>query len=101
MYPWYFETDVDAKQKKKEALLNETVPFYFRKLDELALVNNGHLAVSKLTWADLFFAALLELFNTWIGTDVSKYPNLREVTDNVYNLEAIKDWMKRRPVTEM
>lgn len=82
--------------------MNETVPFYLSKLEELARDNNGHLAVSKLTWADTFFAAMLELFKIWTGPEVlSKYPNLLKVADNVYNLDAIKQWLKKRPVTDM
>ncbi|XP_037032093.1 glutathione S-transferase-like [Bradysia coprophila] len=98
----HFEADEAVKLKKRETLLNETVPFYLGKLEELAVNNNGHLAASKLTWADLFFASLLELFKIWTGPDVlAKYPNLAKTAENVYNLDSIKDWIKRRPVTEM
>ncbi|KAG4070509.1 hypothetical protein HA402_005741 [Bradysia odoriphaga] len=98
----HFEADEAVKLTKRATLLNETVPFYLGKLEELAANNNGHLAASKLTWADLFFAAMLELFKIWAGADVlAKYPNLTKTAENVYNLDSIKDWMKRRPVTEM
>jgi len=98
----HFEADEAIKLKKKETLITETVPFYLSKLEELAVKNNGHLAVSKLTWADLFFASMLELFKIWTGAEVlSKYPNLSKVADNVYNLSAIKEWLKKRPVTDM
>ncbi len=71
-------------------------------MEELAKANNGHLAASKLTWADVFFASMLELFKIWTGAEVlSKYPNLSKTAENVYNLDAIKAWIKRRPVTDM
>lgn len=98
----HFEADEAAKQKKKETLLGETVPFYLSKLEELASENKGHLAVSKLTWADVFFASMLEVFKVWTGPEVlSQYPNLSKVADNVYNLDAIKAWRTSRPVTDM
>jgi len=98
----HFESDEAIKQKKKETLIAETIPFYLSKLEEIAKENKGHLAVSKLTWADFFFAAMLEIFKVWNGPDfLSSYPNLQKVADNVYNLDAIKAWLKRRPVTEM
>lgn len=98
----HFEADEAAKQKKKETLINETVPFYLNKLEELARDNKGHLAVSKLSFADLFFAAMLEIFKVWIGPEVlTKYPNLLKVADNVYNLDSIKGWIERRPVTDV
>jgi len=98
----HFEADEALKLTKRETLLNETVPFYLSKLEELAKANNGHLAASKLTWADLFFASMLELFKIWTGPEVlAKYPNLIKTAENVYNLDSIKDWIKRRPVTDM
>lgn len=98
----HFEADEAIKQKKKETLTTETIPFFLGKLEQLATDNKGHLAVSKLTWADFFFASMLELFKIIIGPEVlSKYPNLKKVADNVYNLDAIKAWMKKRPVTDM
>lgn len=97
----HFESDEAVKQQKKETLTTETVPFYLNKLEELATENKGHLALSKLTWADLFFASILELLKLWVGPEIlDNYPNLSKVADNVYNLEAIKKWIKTRPVTE-
>jgi len=98
----HFEADEAIKQKKKETLIAETVPFYLGKLEEIAKENKGHLAVSKLTWADFFFAAMMEIFKIWTGPEIlSKYPNLQKVAENVYNLDAIKTWMKKRPATDM
>jgi len=98
----HFEADEAIKQKKKETLIAETVPFYLGKLEEIAKENKGHLAVSKLTWADFFFAAMMEIFKIWTGPEIlSKYPNLQKVAENVYNLDAIKTWMKNRPATDM
>jgi len=98
----HFEADEAIKQKKKETLIAETVPFYLGKLEEIAKENKGHLAVSKLTWADFFFAAMMEIFKIWTRPEIlSKYPNLQKVAENVYNLDAIKTWMKKRPATDM
>ncbi|KAG4070424.1 hypothetical protein HA402_005735 [Bradysia odoriphaga] len=98
----HFETDQAIKQKKKEILINETVPFYLSKLEELANDNNGHLAASKLTWADVYFVSMIELFKVWTGPELlANYPNLTKTIENFQNLDVIRGWIERRPVSEM
>jgi glutathione S-transferase len=86
-----------------KVLKEETVPFFLSKLNAIAEANDGHLACKKLTWADLYFAALTGVmkFGAIEGEDIwSKYPALRKVVDNVESLDAIKAWIAERPVTE-
>lgn len=45
---YFFETDKDAREKKRDPLLNNTVPFYLSKFDELVKQNNGYLANEKV-----------------------------------------------------
>ncbi|KAJ8949992.1 hypothetical protein NQ318_002402 [Aromia moschata] len=59
---YHQEQDEKVKETKAGPLFNEHVPYYLEKLDILAKKNNGHLAVGRLTWADLYFIAMLDSF---------------------------------------
>ncbi|KAG4070508.1 hypothetical protein HA402_005740 [Bradysia odoriphaga] len=97
----FYETDEAAKAKKKANIEAEIVPFFLGKLEEIAKENNGHLALSKLTWADLYFASLHDMLEYMIKKNfLEKYPYLRKVVDNVYAIDSIKSWIAKRPVSE-
>ncbi|XP_055705974.1 glutathione S-transferase [Phlebotomus papatasi] len=97
-----YEPDDDVKEKKLVTLNNEVIPFYLEKLDAIARENKGHFALGKLTWADLYFAGILDYLNYMTKTDLTeKYPNLKAVVDNVLGIESIKAWVEKRPVTEV
>jgi glutathione S-transferase len=94
--------DEETKEKKRKTLFEETIPFYFKKLDEYAAANGGHLACNKLTWADIYVAswskyfgyAIKDIFNDYEG-----YPNLQKMVANVLAIESIKKWVAERPET--
>lgn len=93
-----FEQDEALKAKKLKTLNEETVPFYLEKLEEIAKQNNGHLALERLTWADLYLTALSGGIKFMIGEDIfAKHPNLKKVTENVLALEGIKKWIAKHP----
>ena len=97
----FVETDETLKEKKFKTLTQESIPFYYKKLDEVAKENNGHLALKRLTWADLFFTSTNEVMCYMTKQDLTaKYPNLKKVTENVYSLEGIKKWIAKRPKQE-
>lgn len=80
--------------------MNETLPFLLGKLDEAA--KGGHLALGKLTWADLYFVSLMEYINYMVKSDLlEKYANLQKVMTNVKNLPAIKNYIATRPKSEI
>ncbi|XP_066991001.2 glutathione S-transferase [Anabrus simplex] len=96
-----FEPDPNLKAKKKEKLLNETVPLYMDKLEELAKKNGGHLAGGRLTWADVYFAGMHESYNLFTHQNlVEGRPNLKSIVDKVYSIPAIKSVVDRRPPVE-
>lgn len=56
----------------------------------------------QLTWADIYFAGILDYLNYMAKVDlVEKYPNLKAVVDNVVSLEPIKAWLEKRPQTDV
>jgi prostaglandin-H2 D-isomerase / glutathione transferase len=116
-----YEADEEVQAKKREPLEAEILPFYLEKLDSLAKENNGHFALGKvknlfkfiqkidlivlflqLTWADFYFTAVLDYLNFMAKQDLTaNYPNLKKVTENVLSIESIKNWVAKRPVTEL
>lgn len=56
----------------------------------------------QLTWADFYFTAILETMNVYVKKDMTTdHPNLKQVVENVLNIESIKEWVAKRPVTEL
>ncbi|XP_055298070.1 glutathione S-transferase-like isoform X2 [Sitodiplosis mosellana] len=94
----HYEKDDAIKAIKLAAVKDEILPFYLDKFESFAKENNGHLALGKLTWADIFFVAHLDFFNMVAGFNViADRPNLQNVVSNVSNVESIKAWFEKRP----
>nr|AEB91977.1 glutathione S-transferase sigma 5 [Locusta migratoria] len=94
-----YETDEALKEKKKQSLLNETLPFMLPRLDKMVKENGGYFANGKLSWADLYFAAIP--INFMMGFDITKdYSNLSALKNTVCEIPAIKEWISKRPKTE-
>lgn len=56
----------------------------------------------QLTWADVYFAGILDYLNYMTRTDlIEKYPNLKRVVETVTSLEQIKTWLEKRPQTDV
>lgn len=116
-----YEADEAVQAKKREPLEAEIIPFYLEKLDSLAKENNGHFALGKvrtaqhvrlmqinlfqflqLTWADVYFTAVLDYLNYMAKQDLTaNHPNLKQVVENVLNVEGIKNWIAKRPKTDL
>jgi len=96
-----YEKDLKVKEEKLKVLNAETIPFYLNKLDEIAKANDGHLALKKLTWADLYFAALLGYLDATLKRNlIENHANLKKVVANVVAINSIKKWVAVRPVTD-
>ncbi|XP_014283897.1 glutathione S-transferase [Halyomorpha halys] len=94
---WYDE-DEESRAKKYGPLVNEILPFYLSKFDELAKENNGYLANCELSWGDLYFVAISDYLNTMLGFDFYEgYENLKRLRDNVLSLPKIQEWINKRP----
>ncbi|XP_054285379.1 glutathione S-transferase-like [Macrosteles quadrilineatus] len=96
-----YESDEKRKTALRVPLVNEIVPFYMRRLNDIVKNNNGYLANKKLSWADLYFAAILDYLSHIYGSDLtSGYPYLKALKDKVYTIPRIKTWIDRRPDTD-
>nr|QFU14645.1 glutathione S-transferase GSTs7 [Dendroctonus armandi] len=92
-----FEANPETKQALKEKLDKETIPLIFGQMDSWVKKNNGYLANARLTWADVYFAALMEMITQAQADLLDNYPNLKAVVKNVLSLPKIKAWVEKRP----
>jgi len=98
---YHYEQDEAIKEKKFGPLKSETIPFYMSKFEEVVTKNDGHLVGGKLTWADFFYAAIVDYLSAMAKEDlVDKYPKLKALKEQVLALPAIKAWVEKRPETE-
>ncbi|KAG8283964.1 hypothetical protein J6590_003656 [Homalodisca vitripennis] len=82
----------------KDHFFNEKIPFYMKKLDAHIKKNNGYLANGKLSWADLYFGAMIEHMTDIHGSDITVgYPNIKVLKERVFTLPQIKAWLDKRP----
>lgn len=96
-----YEPNPAIQEEKRKALIAEIIPFYLAKLEEMAKANNGHLALERRTWADLYFAGSYEYLSFASQVNlIEKQPNLKKVVDNVLAIESIKNWVAKRPKTD-
>jgi len=97
-----YEPEDDIKEKKLITLNNEVIPFYMEKLEQTVKDNDGHFALNKLTWADIYFAGIIEYINYMAKRDLlENYPALKALVETVNAIEPIKAWIDKRPVTEV
>lgn len=77
---------------------NETIPFFLNKLEQIAKENNGHFALKKLTWADIYFSGMVKYLSFIGGQDLTEnHPNIRKVVENTESTPGIKEWVEKRP----
>ncbi|KAE8573913.1 hypothetical protein A483_HHAL012430 [Halyomorpha halys] len=89
-----------VKEKLKEILINETIPFYMKKIENLMKKNGGYLANGKLSWAELYVVGYSSSLSGLIGINLAeKYPAFKELEEKVHSLPGIKEWVKKRPET--
>ncbi|XP_014210579.1 glutathione S-transferase [Copidosoma floridanum] len=97
----HYESNEEAKKQKLEAA-KELVPFYLERLDEQVKKNGGYFVGGKLTWADLFFVALLDYLNYMAKYDIlEKYDSLKKLEEKIHQEPKIKAWLAKRPKTDL
>ncbi|XP_054261333.1 glutathione S-transferase-like [Macrosteles quadrilineatus] len=102
IYAAWRETDAEKKKSGTETYIKETLPFYFKKLDETVKENGGYLANKKLSWVDFLFVTITDFLNFTTGLpDVTAdYPNLHKLKQSILNLPKIQQWVAKRPKTD-
>lgn len=96
-----YEPNEAIKEEKFKTLNSVTIPFYLKKLEEMAKENNGHLALNRTTWADVWFTGVSQYLNFMAKQDlIANQSHLKKVVDNVMAIEGIKKYVAKRPQTE-
>nr|UUV68073.1 glutathione S-transferase [Dendroctonus rhizophagus] len=98
---WSVEKDPATKVKLATSL-QEFLPEFLRHLDDIAGKNNGHLALRKMTWADIVFAAtedfLTGVYEKGFGMKLLiGHTNLMAIVSRVRKFPTIKKWIISRP----
>ncbi|XP_073977882.1 glutathione S-transferase-like [Rhodnius prolixus] len=97
IWSYFYNRDEENKKRVKEPLFNVTIPLYLGKFDNI-IKENGYLANGKLSWADIYFVAILEYFSFMIEQDiVANYENIRQLRDKIHSIPNIKKWINKRP----
>lgn len=77
-------------------------PKWFAKFEAIVGANDGKFLVGKqITWADLYFAAVVNSGLTNSKVDfLSSYPTLKGYLNAVLSIPQIKAYVDKRPATE-
>jgi len=100
---YFMEKDPVKKEELLGTLLGTTSPKYLGKVEAFKTANAGDFLVGdKLSWIDIQYAHFLEMFVKTSGPEVvGPYPNLKKLQDTVFAVPQIKEWIEKRPVTDM
>lgn len=99
VWSYFYNRDESNKERLKKPLFESTVPLYLGKFDKI-IEENGYLANGKLSWADIYFVAVLGYFSFMLKMDIcEEYPNIRSLRDKIHEISSIKEWVDKRPVT--
>jgi glutathione S-transferase len=98
---FHYETNETVKAEKLK-IANEQVPFFLERLDVQVQKNGGYFVGGALSWADLTFVALLDYLNYMKQEDITeKYENLKQLKEKVLEIPNIKNWIKKRPPSDL
>jgi len=65
-----FDPNEESKAMKYSTLINETIPLFMNNFDSTVAENKGYFVNGKLSWADLVFVALLDVFKFMAKVDL-------------------------------
>ncbi|XP_022173689.1 glutathione S-transferase-like [Myzus persicae] len=93
-----FDPNEESKAKKFETLINETIPFYMNKFENIVGENDGYFVNGKLSWADLYFVAIIDFLGYLAKVNLLEgRTKLQELKKNVSEIPEIKSWIIKRP----
>ncbi|XP_049877949.1 glutathione S-transferase 2-like [Pectinophora gossypiella] len=97
-----YESDPELKKKKHEENWKEVYPTMLKRIHDILVKNNGHVALGKLTWGDFVIAGIWEAIKWMLQKpDLdTQYPAFKQLTDKVRSLPKVKEWVAKAPVTE-
>ena len=98
---YWFEGNEERKESMKSELLETKIPNYFGIFEKcIDLAGGKYLVTDGVTWADLFVVAWIEIFFRVDSELLEPYPKLKELYEEVRSVDAIKDWIEKRPESD-
>ncbi|XP_050315263.1 glutathione S-transferase-like [Anthonomus grandis grandis] len=92
----FYEKDGEKQRELTRNLLQNLFPTYLKKFEEIAAKStSGWLVGSQITWADLFFASSLALFEEKFPGVLKSYPALTALVEKVENIPSIKAYLEK------
>lgn len=98
------EKDEARKINLREEYFSTTLPGFFEVFEEHLKKNRGgheFFVGNGPTFADLSIAAFVYTCNGFHPGVLDKFPLLKDHMDRVHNLNGIKEWVAKRPQTQM
>ncbi|KAL5233523.1 hypothetical protein ACI65C_000933 [Semiaphis heraclei] len=93
---YWFDTNEESKAAKYVTLVNETIPYYMEKFENIVAENNGYFVNGKLSWADLFIVSVMDFLIHKSNIDLLKdHPNLQGLREKVLAVPKIKSWVEK------
>lgn len=93
--------DEEAKKKAVDNVMDIATPKFLGRFNKLLQKDgdSGFLVGNSISLADVFVYNLLCMI-AGFGMDVTKnYPELQRFYQKIGNVQQIKDWVDKRPVT--
>ncbi|XP_050315262.1 glutathione S-transferase-like [Anthonomus grandis grandis] len=91
-----YEKDEAKKEELKKNLVENLFPTYLPKFEEIAAKStSGWLVGSQITWADLFYASTLAIFEEKFPGLLKPYPALTALVAKVENIPSIKAYLEK------
>ncbi|CAI6346405.1 unnamed protein product [Macrosiphum euphorbiae] len=88
----------ESKAEKYVTLINEIIPLYMNKFENIVSENDGYFVNGKLSCADIYFAAIIDFFSYLGKVDLlENRPKLQALKKKIYEIPQIKSWIAKRP----
>uniref|UniRef100_A0A0K8TUE8 glutathione transferase n=1 Tax=Epiphyas postvittana TaxID=65032 RepID=A0A0K8TUE8_EPIPO len=97
-----FSQPTEELKDKKHEEKSKVYPDLLKKLEQIIIANNGHLAAGKLTWGDFVFAGQYEMLKMMMrNPDLGdQYPSLKKLYDTVMALPQLQKYLASAPKTD-
>jgi len=99
-----FEQDPVKKAELKKKYIEEQLPLFLTKLEQLLIANNSgdsFFVGNNLTWADLYLERAFDAFTLMVGIQqpFANHPKLKALHERVTKLPRIAAYHAKLPVT--
>jgi len=100
---WEWFGDEKSKPQVIEKFLGEATPKYMSKCSEILEKNGGEFLVGKsLTFADIYLFNLIDYYSQMTKEDMIKgFPVLQAFCKGIGSIPEIKEWVEKRPQSDM